>query len=119
ENAVPHEVCGKVVIAADESEVPRLRKLEERGKLNGLEGLRWLSRDEIREIEPHAGGVAALRVPQEGIVDYPQVCATLVNRLTQRGARVITRARVNRLSQVGSRWLAQTPSGEFEADFLI
>ena len=119
EHAVPHEVCGKVVIAADESEVPRLRKLEERGKLNGLEGLRWLSREEIHEIEPHAGGAAALRVPQEGIVDYPQVCATLVNQLAQRGVRVVTRARVNRLRQVGTRWLAQTAAGDFEADFLI
>jgi glycine/D-amino acid oxidase-like deaminating enzyme len=70
ENAVPHEICGKLVVAADESEVPRLRALEERGAANGLEGLCWLDRDRMREIEPHVGGVAALRVPQEGIVDY-------------------------------------------------
>src|SRR5437764_12044154 len=60
ENAVPHEVCGKLVVAADESEVPRLRALEERGAANGLEGLRWMDRDQMREIEPHVGGVAAL-----------------------------------------------------------
>ena len=70
ENGVPHEICGKLVVAADESEVERLRALQERGTANGLEGLRWLSREEMREIEPHVGGVAALRVPQEGIVDY-------------------------------------------------
>src|ERR1019366_5900654 len=86
ENAVPHEICGKLVVAVDEAEVTRLRALHERGIANGLEGLRWMTRDEMREIEPHVGGVAALRVPQEGIVDYSKVCDALVARLTERGA---------------------------------
>jgi L-2-hydroxyglutarate oxidase LhgO len=119
ENGVPHDVCGKLVVAADESEVPRLRGLEERGAANGLEGLRWLTRDEMREIEPHAGGVAALRVPQEGIVDYPAVCAALVARLERGGARVVTGARVERLRRQAEGWIAETPAGEFAADFLI
>src|SRR5215472_12422100 len=57
ENGVPHEICGKLVVAADESELPRLKALAERGTANGLEGLRWLSQGEMREIEPHVGGV--------------------------------------------------------------
>jgi len=65
--------------------VPRLRDLEKRGAANGLEGLRWLDGHEMREIEPHVGGVAALRVPQEGIVDYAAVCDALAARLL--GAR--------------------------------
>src|SRR5215467_10457831 len=93
-NSVPHDVCGKLVVAADDKEVPRLRALLERGTANGLEGLRWLGPDEMREIEPHVGGVAALRVPQEGIVDYPQVCRTLAAMLAERGAKVVTGARV-------------------------
>ena len=76
ENAIPHEICGKLVVAADDAEVPRLRNLHERGTANGLEGLRWLDRSEMREIEPHVGGVAALRVPQEGIVDYAKLSRT-------------------------------------------
>ncbi|MBZ5578457.1 MAG: L-2-hydroxyglutarate oxidase [Acidobacteriia bacterium] len=119
ENAIPHDVCGKLVVAADESEVPRLRALEERGALNGLDGLRWLRREEIGEIEPHAGGVAALRVPQEGIVDYPKVCATLAGQVTERGTRVVTSARVRRLLRAGGGWVAQTTAGDFAADFLI
>jgi L-2-hydroxyglutarate oxidase len=119
ENAIPHEVCGKLVVAADESEVPRLRALEERGKANGLEGLRWLELDAMREIEPHVGGVAALRVPQEGIVDYPRVCSTLATRLAERGARVVTGARVTRLERSGSGWIAHTSGGEFAGDFVI
>jgi (S)-2-hydroxyglutarate dehydrogenase len=119
ENAVPHEMCGKLVVAADETEIPSLRALEERGRANGLEGLRWLERSEMREIEPHAGGVAALRVPQEGIVDYRKVCDALVARLAERGATVLTGSKVKRLQDVGSRWLIHTAAGEFEQDFVI
>ena len=119
ENRLPHEICGKLVVAADETEVERLRALQERGAANGLEGLRWLGREEMREIEPHVGGVAALRVPQEGIVDYARVCAALVSHLVKRGARVVTSARVTRLRPSGSGWVAETPAGEFTADYLI
>jgi L-2-hydroxyglutarate oxidase len=73
----------------------------------------------MREIEPHVGGVAALRVPQEGIVDYRQVCEAMVRRLTERGVKVATRARVEKLEQRAGVWLAHTPSGDFEADFLV
>ncbi len=119
ENGVAHEVCGKLVVAADESEVPRLSALEERGAANGLEGLRRLGREEMREIEPHVGGVAALRVPQEGIVDYAGVCAALVAKLSAAGARVVTGARARRLRREGAGWMVETGAGEFAADFLI
>src|SRR5581483_8816266 len=119
ENNIPHEVCGKLVVAADESEVPRLRALEERGHANGLEGLRWLTPPEMREIEPHVGGVAALRVPQEGIVDYPRVCEVLVEKLTAAGVKVVTNARVDRMRPASSGWTLETTAGAFAADFLI
>src|SRR5215831_6680858 len=53
QHGIPHEICGKLVVAADESEVGRLRDLHERGIANGLEGLRWMTPGEMREIEPH------------------------------------------------------------------
>src|SRR5690348_1822067 len=59
ENDIPHEICGKLVVAADNEELPRLDDLFDRGRKNGLEGLRKLSREEMLEIEPHVGGVAA------------------------------------------------------------
>src|SRR5213082_2889898 len=62
EQNVPHEVCGKLVVAADHSELPGLHALHERGRQNGLQGLKLLKPEEMREIEPHVGGVAALRV---------------------------------------------------------
>ena len=116
EHSIPHEICGKLVVAADEAELPRLKDLHERGLANGLEGLRMLGPQEMREIEPHAGGVAALRVPQEGIVDYQKVCEALVKCIH---GRVVTDAKVRSLRQTGSGWSAETEAGHFEAKFLI
>jgi L-2-hydroxyglutarate oxidase len=119
ENAVPHEVCGKLVVATADEEVPRLIDLYERGRQNGLQGLRVLGPTELREIEPHAGGVKALHVPQEGIVDYASVCQVLVDQIRARGGEVRTSAGVRRLEQRAGGWIAHTPAGEFQAAFLI
>ncbi len=116
---VPHEICGKLVIAADADELPRLRALHVRGQQNGLQGLQMLSRAELREVEPHAGGVAALHVPQEGIVDYAQVCAALVKEIVAQGGSVRTGARVQRLEPRADGWIAHTGAGEFAGDYLV
>ena len=121
-SGVRHEICGKLVVAADETELPRLHALHDRGQQNGLKGLELLSREQMREIEPHVGGVAGLRVPQEGIVDYPKVCEALLKRIGSQNGRVITRAKVEALrpdSKGSQGWLVETTAGEFEADFLI
>jgi (S)-2-hydroxyglutarate dehydrogenase len=119
EHSIAYDVCGKLVVATSEEQVPRLKDLEERGAMNGLEGLRWMRREEFLEIEPHAGGVAALRVPQEGIVDYEQVGATLVRIIEARGGRVVTNARVTRLRQLSGGWAVETGKGEWEASLII
>jgi L-2-hydroxyglutarate oxidase len=77
EHGIAHEQCGKVVVATTDAEVERGRVLLDRGRANGLHGLRWLDETELREIEPHARGVAAIHVPEEGIVDYAAVCRRL------------------------------------------
>lgn len=118
ENGVAHDICGNLVVAAEASEVARLDDLEARGKANGLLGLRRMGPEQMREIEPHVGGVAALHVPQEGIVDYAGVCAALRRHLEARGANVVTGAKVTSLKR-GSAWVAETTAGAFEADFLI
>lgn len=119
EHEIPHEICGKLVVAVDEAEVARLRGLHERGQQNGLQGLRWLERDQMREIEPHAGGIAALHVPQEGIVDYPKVCEVLQQTISAQGGRVVTGAKVTRLQPQSGGWLVHSAAGDFEADFLV
>ena len=111
DNGVPHEICGKLVVAVDETEVQRLKNLHERGRQNGLQGLKWLNGDEMREIEPHVGGVAALRVPQEGIVDYPQVCEALLKQIATLDGKVVTNARVTKLKPTGNGWIVVTNAG--------
>lgn len=116
---IAHEICGKLVVATNEEEVPRLRDLHERGTKNGLEGLKWMKPEEFREIEPHAAGVAALRVPQEGITDYPAVARALAAIIESRGGRVVTGARVNRLRRLSDGWTAETEKGAFDASLVI
>lgn len=118
EHNVPHEVCGKIVIATDTEEVPRLHALAERGKANGLEGLQTLGPEQIREYEPNAAGLAGLRVPQEGIVDYAAVSAALVKDIQARDGETRFSAEVIRL-RPASRWRIETRAGDYEADFLI
>jgi (S)-2-hydroxyglutarate dehydrogenase len=119
ERGIPHEVCGKLVVAADESELDRLRNLHQRGNENGLEGLQLLDRDQMREIEPHAGGVAALRVPQEGIVNYPQVCEALRKEIEGHGGKVVLGARVTGLELASDEWQVRTGIGDFKAGFVV
>ena len=119
EHGVPHEVCGKLVVAAKDDEIPRLNELYERGQQNGLSGLRRLGVSEMREIEPHVGGVAAIHVPEEGIADYPAVCGTLVRCLAAAGGKVVTLAAVTRLRRSGAQWIAITASGDFESDYIV
>jgi (S)-2-hydroxyglutarate dehydrogenase len=119
EHAVPHEICGKLVVAADESEVPRLRSLHERGIQNGLEGLQLLNREQMREIEPHVGGVEALRVPQEGIVDYAKVCEALQQEIETKGGSVVLGARVTSLQLRDGEWRIGSTAGDHTADFVI
>ncbi|MEI6338575.1 MAG: L-2-hydroxyglutarate oxidase [Verrucomicrobiota bacterium] len=119
EKNIPHEICGKVVVAVDGSEVPRLRELESRGQANGLQGLRWLGGEELRAIEPHAAGVAALHVPEEGIVDYAAVCDALRGDIAAMGGQIVTGAAVRGLRETPDGWIAQTPAGEFDGDFIV
>ena len=70
ENKIQHEICGKIVLAKDKNEVDRLEKLKLNGEQNGLIGLKILNKKQLNVIEPYAGGVAALYVPESGIIDY-------------------------------------------------
>lgn len=119
EHGIRHDVCGKLVVASREDQVPRLRDLMERGTANGLKGLELLPAERIREFEPHAAGVAALRVPEEGIVDYPAVCETLARLIEAGGGRVVLSAGVRRLRLHGKEWVAETEQGEFVGDYLV
>lgn len=116
ENAIPHDVCGMLVVATEDSQIPRMHALRDRGTANGLAGLRILNVKEMHEIEPHVGGIAALHVPQEGIVDYRKVCDVLAAQLH---GRVVTNAKVTGLKRVSGEWIADTTAGDFRGDLLV
>ncbi len=89
EHGIAHERCGKVIVALDDSEQPGLDEIERRGHANGVEGLRRVSGDELREIEPHVAGVAALHSPVTGIADFGAVARALAGDLRAGGADVL------------------------------
>lgn len=119
QHGIRHEICGKLVVATDETEVGRLRLLLDRGNQNGLRDLRWLGREELREIEPHVAGIAAVHVPEEGIVDYAAVCAAMYRELEKVGGRVLTSARVFALRRLDRQWGVSTTQGDSTVDFLV
>jgi L-2-hydroxyglutarate oxidase len=119
EEDIPHDVCGKLVVATSEEELPRLDELLRRGEANGLRGLRRVGPGEMRRIEPHVAGIAAAHVPEEGIVDYAAVSERLARRLREQEVRIELRARAQRLRRHGGEWVVETPRGTFRAEWLI
>jgi L-2-hydroxyglutarate oxidase len=107
------------VVATSEDELPRLEGLWERGVANGLQGLRKLKREQIKEIEPHAAGLAAIHVPQEGIVDYAAVVAKLGELIQKAGGTITLSAKAHRLARNGNGWVAETSKGAFSGRFVV
>jgi L-2-hydroxyglutarate oxidase len=113
------EACGKVIVATDEKELPRLANIYERGQANGLSGLKMLSAEEVREYEPNCRAVRAIHVPETGIVDYVQVAGKMAELLQQRGARILTSARVTAIRRQGSGLVLESAQGPVEARYLV
>ncbi len=97
ERGIAHERCGKLVVAVEESELPRLDELERRGIANGLAGLERLDAAGVAAYEPAAAGVAGLRIPQTGIVDYPALAEALAAEVVAAGGAVRRGATVERI----------------------
>lgn len=115
---VPHEICGKLVVARHEGERPYLDDMLARGRANGLEGLRTLSAEEAREVEPHVRAVAALLVPEEGIVDYGAVCRALAGDVVKAGGEIVTGAEVTDLRRDGV-WRIGSTAGDFSSRVIV
>jgi (S)-2-hydroxyglutarate dehydrogenase len=116
---IPHEICGKLVVATKESELPALAGLERRAGENGLLGVRTLAPAEFRKIEPHAAGLRALHVPDTGIVDYRAVSAKFAEVIASAGGRVRTAARVTALSSSKSAVRIVAGGEEIEAGLAV
>jgi L-2-hydroxyglutarate oxidase LhgO len=118
-HGIKWEGCGKVIVATDERELPRLQSIFERGQANGLAGLKMLSAEEVRAYEPNCRAVRAIHVPETGIVDYGQVIAKMAELLGQRGARIMTSSGVGAIRRQGSGLVLETAQGALEAKHLV
>ncbi len=115
---VNYEMCGKVVVATDEREIPELNRIQEKGVANRVACTR-IGPEELAEREPHVDGVAALHVPDAGIVDYEGVALALANHITDHGHSVQTNAAVLDLHPEPDRVVIETTAGTVEADHAI
>ena len=117
--SIPFEICGKVIVATAEAEIPALRAILERGIANEVR-CRLVSAAELNELEPHAAGVQAIHVPDAGIVNYRQVAERLAERIIEWGGQVVYSARVEGIRDDGSDGkIVQSTAGEFAAKQVI
>jgi L-2-hydroxyglutarate oxidase len=119
EYGVAHDRCGKVVVATEPDEVPRLEELERRGHANGLKGLVRLDPTGIRQHEPHAAGIAGLFVPETGIVDYKQVTETLARLVREAGGVIHTGMRFLRCRRMPDELVLETTQGPIHCKHLV
>jgi (S)-2-hydroxyglutarate dehydrogenase len=118
QEGIPYEICGKLVVATSDEELPGLRRLYERGLANGLEVCE-LSPEQAREHEPHVNAVAALHVPSTGIIDYSEVSRALVRRLAAAGATLTQGAEVLGAVRSGDTTVVRTTRGDVAADLVV
>jgi L-2-hydroxyglutarate oxidase LhgO len=116
---IPYEICGKLIVAVTEDEVPRMQALYERGNANGITGLKMLSRTEAREIEPNVGGIAWLKVPSTGITDYVTVCQKYAELIVERGGTLKIGTEVRGIVRRSGETMIETTQGTFGTRYVI
>ena len=119
EHGLEYREIGKVIVARDEAEVARLRDLQERAMVNGVPGVRWLGAEELRELEPHVRGQAALHSPTTAIVDYKAIAQALVSDLTKLGGSVLLDSPVDDVERSGEQVAVTSRGVRREFDRLV
>lgn len=119
ENDIAYDECGKVIVATEASELPALEELYARGRANGVPDLRMVGPEELREIEPHVVGIAALHSPRTAIVDYGEVARSFAASLSGAGARIRVGCEVTGIRHVGDRVHVRTTSGVLGFDRVV
>jgi (S)-2-hydroxyglutarate dehydrogenase len=119
EKGIPYEKCGKVIVATDEGELPRLEELHRRGAANGVPGLEMIGPERLRELEPHAVGVRALYSPITGIVDWGRVNRSYADDVRASGGEILTGHEVTAIAQKGGWVLLRTPFDVIPCRFLV
>ena len=115
---IPFDVCGKVIVAVDEREIPALERIYERGQQNGVK-CEIIGAERLHELEPHSAGVQAIHVPEAGIVDYAQVCRRLVEIIEERGGDFVPGARVVEIRRLSDGVVLETAAGPVSAGCVV
>jgi L-2-hydroxyglutarate oxidase LhgO len=115
---VPYDICGKVIVAVDESEMPRLAAIYDRGQQNGVD-CELIGPERLKELEPHAAGVGAIHVPEAGIVNFRAVTEKLAELVKACGGEVRCSAKVIAVKPESSQVAIGTTAGDFTADYLV
>ncbi|MBF0244049.1 MAG: L-2-hydroxyglutarate oxidase [Planctomycetes bacterium] len=115
---IEFEICGKVIVAVDDSELGRLDAIYQRGRDNGV-ACTLISRERLKELEPHAGGVRAIHVPEAGIVNFTRVCERLTEVLQRGGSEVICGARVFHYEERSDCVVLESTAGTVEAGLVV
>ena len=115
---IPFEVCGKVIVAVTDAELPALERIHERGRANGVRCER-IDAGRLKDLEPHVAGVAALHVPETGIVDYRAVCERLADRVREAGGAVHLNARVTGLKHQPGSVIVRNSVEDVEAKQVV
>jgi (S)-2-hydroxyglutarate dehydrogenase len=118
-SGVAYELCGKVIVATDEEEIPRLEELFRRGQSNNVPGIDMIGPERLREIEPHARGVRAVYSPATGIIDFTKVAEAYAKRLRELGAEIFTSREVKNILPRQGELIVQTSREEFRSRYLL
>ncbi|EFK33059.1 L-2-hydroxyglutarate oxidase LhgO [Chryseobacterium gleum] len=116
---IRYDLCGKIIVATSQEELPLLDNIYKRGVENGLQNLKYLSREEFREIEPHCEGVKAIKVPQTGIIDYPGIAQKIKELFEELGGEVRFNNEVKKIIDKGTEIIVTTNISEFKTKKLI
>jgi len=119
ENEIKFDRCGKLVLAATENEREKLHDLEKRGRENGLTQLKRISKDEIKEYEPYASGIAALFVGETGIVNYREVTEAFAKKIKMFGGEILLNTKFIGIRKENSELIAETTNGVFAVNYLV
>ncbi|WBV61575.1 L-2-hydroxyglutarate oxidase [Chryseobacterium camelliae] len=116
---IQYDLCGKIIVATSQEELPLLNNIYKRGEENGLQNLRYLSREEFREIEPHCEGVKAIKVPQTGIIDYPGIARKIKELFEELGGEVKFNNEVKNIINKETEIIIRTNISEFKSRKLV
>lgn len=118
QHGIPYDICGKVIVAVEERELPLLETIYQRGQQNGVR-CEKIDVARLKELEPHAAGIAAVHVPEAGIVNYRRVTEKLAEILKERGGEVLTATKFLSLQRETAELIVSTTRGEIRAKYLV